>query len=238
MRTPGSGRRLVLVPGAAGPAWSCWPTRTPSRPRPSRRRRSTSPSLMSAARRVLVRRRRSWARGWRRCARCCLRSSGPVAEALATSGSGRRSGGVPPTGRGRAGRVRPRRRGVHGCRVGSDRAAPHEPGLAAPATCGPTVRPDSSAAWTMTGWAHQVDGQSRPGEDPAPARARPRSRERRRRADHEQPPVGLTTGSSSTRGGPRPPEAGDTAGPRGRIWTSAGRSSPQSRVCTAIVRSR
>ena len=23
-----------------------------------------------------------------------------------------------------------------------------------------TVRPDSSTAWTMTGWAHQVDGES------------------------------------------------------------------------------
>ena len=34
-----------------------------------------------------------------------------------------------------------------------------EPGLAPPATVDRRCVPDSSAAWTMTGWAHQVDGQ-------------------------------------------------------------------------------
>jgi hypothetical protein len=54
------------------------------------------------------------------------------------------------------------------------------------------VRPDSSAAWTMTGWAHQVDGHPRPGAESPQTRPRPRPREPRRRADHEQPPPGVT----------------------------------------------
>lgn len=83
--------------------------------------------------------------------------AGPVAETLTTSGPDPRQGGVLPVGRARAGRVRPRRRRVHRRDVGSDRAAPHKHGLAL-LRMWTELRPDSSAAWTMTGWAHQVDG--------------------------------------------------------------------------------
>ena len=73
-------------------------------------------------------------------------------------GSGRRSGDVPPTGRGRAGRVRPRRRRVREAVWGAIEL--HRTSLVWPLLrLWTALRPDSSAAWTMTGWAHQVDGQ-------------------------------------------------------------------------------
>ena len=53
------------------------------------------------------------------------------------------------------------------------------------------LRPDSSTAWTMTGWAHQVDGQPDLARTPPPTRPRPRPRERRRRADRQQPALGM-----------------------------------------------
>ena len=115
---------------------------------------------------------------------------GPVAETLTSVGAGRRNGGVPPTGRGRAGRVRPRRRGVRRRRVGSDRAAPHQPGLAPPASV------DRAASGLIRCLDDDRLGPSgrraaRPGEESPPTRPRPRPRERRGRADHEQPPVGV-----------------------------------------------
>ena len=101
----------------------------------------------------------SGARAWRSCAHCCLRSSVP---------SPRRWPRQVRTPQRRCSTDWPRpslpsstsTMRVRGRRVGSDRAAPHEPGLAPPARCGPRCVPTPPSAWTMTGWAHQVDGQS------------------------------------------------------------------------------
>jgi CubicO group peptidase (beta-lactamase class C family) len=105
--------------------------------------------------------------------------------------AGRRSGGLPPTGRGRAGRVRPRRRGVHQGRVGSDRAAPHEPGLAPPASVD-RVAPGLIRRLDDDRMGPPGRRASRPGEEPPPTRPRPRPRQRRGHNHHEQPPVGMT----------------------------------------------
>ncbi len=109
----------------------------------------------------------------------------PLAETLTNVGTRGRSGGVPPPGLGRTGGVRPRRRRVRGRGVGSDRAASHEHGLAAPATV------DRRASGLVDGLDDDRMGPSGgraagPGQESSPARPRPRPREPRRRADHEQ----------------------------------------------------
>ena len=116
---------------------------------------------------------------------------GPVAETLATSGPDAAAATFHRLAAAEPAEFDLDDDGFDGRRVGSDRAAPHEPGLAPPAS---VDRVASGLIRCLDDDRLGPSGRraSRPGEEPPPTRPRPRPRERRRRADHEQPPVGMT----------------------------------------------
>ena len=104
-----------------------------------------------------VRRPRSRARAWRPCARCCLRSSAPSPRRWPRQVR-------TPQRRPSTDWPRPSRPSSTSTTTSSTKAVwgaieLHRTSLVWPLLrVWTAVRPDSSAAWTMTGWAHQVDG--------------------------------------------------------------------------------
>ena len=100
---------------------------------------------------------RARARASRRCARCCLRSSAPSPRRWPRRVR-------TPRRRPSTGWPRPSRPSSTSTTTGSWMPCGERSSCTARAWSGPScelwtaLRPDSSAAWTMTGWAHQVDG--------------------------------------------------------------------------------